>query len=206
MPLLLIIGTIALFTLYWSEKTTLLRDSSQPGYFEVDVARSIVSYLPIGLAFHCALSVGMYGTDAIFPTELSVLSQLSSNSTITGVNQNTTQIPATTGMGVRIQKTPALFSFMFVFCFLVFLDRVVWYSIKKIFNFVQHLNSIGREAKQRNEEFGTFTEELDRLSYGGLTTYQVRKIPRYKPILEAIDNYHEGSKPQEEAESILVKE
>mmetsp|Transcript_18126 Transcript_18126/g.18120 ORF Transcript_18126/g.18120 Transcript_18126/m.18120 type:complete len:104 (+) Transcript_18126:1003-1314(+) len=68
-PLLNIIGFLALFVIYWTDKFLILRHYRKPPQYSHHIYSSAIKAMPLCVFFHSCVSLYAYGCPNVFPKD-----------------------------------------------------------------------------------------------------------------------------------------
>jgi hypothetical protein len=172
MPFLNIICFITLFSLYWIDKTLILRHYKKPPFYSYDINRRLVSLLPLAGIFHCAFSLYMYGSSDIFPKGF----YASSTSSYA--------IPKVNTLTDRIQTYSGVINLFLIFVGLGFITLNI---------FITPLKALCRRGKYKVSDEaaidqGTYTVELEKIKAQGLHSYNIMENEIYRPLIISLNS------------------
>ena len=172
MPLLNVICFLTLFSLYWIDKTLILRHYRKPPFYSYAINQRLVVLLPLAVAFHCAFSLYMYGASELFP------------SSFTKPAGNTYVVPSPVTIPERIYRYTGIINIILIgvaSCFIAV--RFLVSPLKALCR--SKLQSIREEAGVGQ---GTYRLELDKIQAQGLHSYDIMENQTYRPLIISMNS------------------
>ena len=172
MPLLNVICFLTLFSIYWIDKTLILRHYRRPPFYSHALNKRLVTFLPLAVAFHCAFSLYMYGASDIFP------------SSFTKPAGSAYVVPSPVTIAERIYRYTGIINIILIAlacCFMA--TRFLLTPLKALCR--NKLQSIGEEAGVGQ---GAYHIELDKIKAQGLHSYNIMENQTYRPLIISMNS------------------
>jgi cytoskeletal protein RodZ len=155
----------------------MLRYASRPLNLDETIHLFVVKVLPLGIVLHLMVGLWQYGTTEIFPNE----SQIFKLNLFSQTSDSTSQ-----EIVDRIKKSPLIF--------LILLFAVAMYAFglfglglwRRIQRYAFSTHEV-KENESLSTRFGTYHEEKVRMELFGPITYDIKKLPKYRRIIEAMN-------------------
>lgn len=172
MPILNILCFCTMFILFWVDKILILRYYRRPPMLNYSINDRVIAILPYAIILHCAVSLYMYGSQYVFPTEFYL------------GNDNYIH-PETESIEERIKRSSgiAMIGLMGLTVLVNFLNI----TITKVINRYRKAKLI-KENRNQGDEQGSYIEEIYNIRDHGLETYNILKNLTYKPLIEALNS------------------
>lgn len=171
MPFLNLLCFLTLFLTYFCNKFLILRYYRKPPEYTQEINESLYLYLPIPIILHLVFSIYSFGSSEIFPDSVSK----PSDSDYIKFNSN--------NFKDLIQKGSSICS-LFMIASMIFL--IFYLKFKRIDFYERFWNyKVYSEKNLNNTEFRDLKNKQKLL---GLDTYDIRKNPKYKDLIKALDS------------------
>lgn len=168
MPILNFICFLTMFSIYWIDKTLILRHYRKPPFYSSAINDRLVYFLPFAVVLHCAFSLYAYGASDIFPGSIKQ-------------DQSDAYVYAeTVGIGERIYRYTGVINVIIIFlgCLFVVLKMVASPLCRNKRNLV-----VDEAAVQ-----GTYSIELEKIKAHGLHSYDIMENSVYRPLVISLNS------------------
>ena len=172
MPTLNGICFITLFSVYWIDKTLILRHYRKPPFYSFALNQRLVEILPLAVIFHCGFSLYMYGATEIFP------------SAYTLPPDSQYVMPNTVTLAERIYRASGIINIILIMIGLFFITaRFIFSPIRDLCN--KHFYVVNDQGGLNQ---GTYTMELERIKSQGIHSYDIMENENYRPLIISLNS------------------
>lgn len=169
MPILNIICFLTMFSIFWIDKTLILRHYRKPPFYSSAINERLVYFLPIAIMFHCVFSLYTYGSSEIFP------------SNIKQNDENSYVRPETVGLAERIYRSTGIINLILIVISILFI-------IFKILALPLCRKKIALVYDEAAVNQGTYSMELNKIKAQGLHSYNIMENNTYKPLIISLNS------------------
>ena len=170
MPFLNIITTIALFSLYWTDKFLVLRHYKKPALLSYHLNNSAIKFLPFIIIMHCSFAIYMFGCEDVFPTKV--------------LDEDGDVVVRKNLISDRLISIPgAVHSFVIILTIII---SLVIFCYKGVLPKCRRGSAKVEEETQNSQ--GTYVDEMEIIKKHGLHTYQIQENVDYKNLILSLNS------------------
>ena len=176
MPFLNIVGFLALFLIFWTDKYLILRHYKKPPLYDNGLNDRVIEILPVAVFIHCLLAFYMYGCPDIFPRDF----KTNDEGIVVGEDQEEWDRLFRPSSGIP-------YILLFIVCFLViFFNLTLTAIIKK--KIKDRSRNVHEDEDTATKIQKSFTAMHASIKAHGLDTYNILKNHKYRPLIAALDS------------------